>query len=350
MTTRKLKKLIKSEVEKIKMPDLSEQVTRQILISKANRYLENKEEIDKQRKRASFKTAALIPAFSAIIISIMVIVINLIPNGTVTSETTKRHRAYAMQAITLVNFAENYDETVNLSSQANETGLMRLSKTSYSYEECASIANKINQYLLSAQELMNSEELSYEVIDSNKENYQYMMSINIDIFGSVETYTLYFNEEPLEDIKDFDLDEVSSKLTGIIVFNNHEYLVEGIKEIEDDEQEIELKMFLSEDLSKFLIVNQEVEYHENEYSYSYYDNGKLIQKFEMSVESKNNHKVVELEIIQDNNVYELEFSYQNKIILVDYEINNYEGKVKVTTNSLYYIYNFSEDIKINIKK
>ena len=128
MTTRKLKKLIKSEVEKIKMPDLSEQVTRQILISKANRYLENKEEIDKQRKRASFKTAALIPAFSAIIISIMVIVINLIPNGTVTSETTKRHRAYAMQAITLVNFAENYDETVNLSSKANETGLMRLSK------------------------------------------------------------------------------------------------------------------------------------------------------------------------------------------------------------------------------
>ena len=74
----------------------------------------------------------------------MVIVINLIPNGTVTSETTKRHRAYAMQAITLVNFAENYDETVNLSSKTNETGLMRLSKTSYSYEECASIANKIN--------------------------------------------------------------------------------------------------------------------------------------------------------------------------------------------------------------
>ena len=61
MTTRKLKKLIKSEVEKIKMPDLSEQVTRQILISKANRYLENKEEIDKQRKRASFKTRSLLP-------------------------------------------------------------------------------------------------------------------------------------------------------------------------------------------------------------------------------------------------------------------------------------------------
>lgn len=350
MTTRKLKKIIKSEVAKIKMPDLSEQVTRQIQISKANKYLENKEEIDRQRKKVSFKTAALIPAFSAIIISIMVIVINLIPNGSVTSGQTKRHRAYAMQAITLVNFAENYDDTVNLSSNTNKTGLMKLSKTSYSYEECESIANKINQYLLSAQDLMNSEELSYEIIDSNKENYQYMMSININILGSTETYTLYFNEEPLEDIKDFDLDEVSSKLTGIIIFNNHEYLVEGIKEIEDDEQEIELKMYLSDDLSKFLIVNQEVEYHENEYSYSYYDNGRLIQKFEMSVESKNNHKVVELEIIEDNSVYELEFSYQNKIILVDYEINNYEGKVKVTSSSLYNIYNFSDDIIINIKK
>ena len=38
MTTRKLKKIIKSEVAKIKMPDLSEQVTRQIQISKANKY------------------------------------------------------------------------------------------------------------------------------------------------------------------------------------------------------------------------------------------------------------------------------------------------------------------------
>ena len=66
MTTRKLKKIIKSEVAKIKMPDLSEQVTRQIQISKANRYLENKVEIERQRKKTSFRTAALIPAFSYI--------------------------------------------------------------------------------------------------------------------------------------------------------------------------------------------------------------------------------------------------------------------------------------------
>lgn len=350
MTTRQLKKLIRAEASSMKMPDLSEQVTRQIQISKARKALENKEELEIKKKKEAFRTAALIPIFSAIIISIMVIVINLIPSGSVVENGTKRHKAYAMQAITLVNFAENYDDTVKLSTTKNTTTLMKLAKASYSYSEYESIASIINQYMLTAQELMNSDNLEYEIVDSNNEKYQYMMSISINVYDSKESYTLYFNEEPLLDLKEYDLDEVSSKLSGIIVCGNNQYIVEGIKEIEDDEQEIELKMYLSDDLSKFLIVNQEVEYHENEYSYVYYDNGKMIKTFEISVETKKNLKVVELEIVENNNIYEIEFSYQNNSISVEYEINDYEGIIKVISNDSEYIYQFSNEIKIIIKK
>ena len=65
---------------------------------------------------------------------------------------------------------------------------------------------------------------------------------------------------------------------------------------------------------------------------------------------KHNDEEIELEIIENNNIYEIEFSYQNNSISVEYEINDYEGIVKVISNPSEYIYQFSNEIKIIIKK
>ena len=46
----------------------------------------------------------------------------------------------------------------------------------------------------------------------------------------------------------------------------------------------------------------------------------------------------------------MEFVYNNDFINVEYEINEYEGKVRVEYNSNEHIYIFDKDIKIIIKK
>ena len=347
MTKREVEKLLKKEAQKIVCPDLKDKILANLPIKESNEPLIQEEHLTKRNFRHVFA-----PLFSCLMaVMLIIIVINFIPNGP-SGPTSKnnRHKVYAMQAVSLANFGEFYDESVLLSSNNLSSGLIKLSQISKNIDEYERIANKINQYMLTASEMINSDNLIYEVVESDINLYQYKMNIRIDVLSHNEIYTLYFNEEPVDNKDIDDLDEVSTKISGIIKYHNNEFILEGKKEIENDEQEIELKMYLSADLSKYIIVNQEVEHRENEYSYLYYDNNKIVQQFELSVETKQNKKVVELEIAENNKVYEIEFTYKNDQIFVEYEFNNQEGTVEISSSDNEFIYEFSKDIKIIIKK
>lgn len=273
--------------------------------------------------------------FSLIIIVLVLVLIpglkylNERPSDQPVPEISKAKKVYALQAISLFNYANVLnDGTQRTSRKANAS-------TNYQF-----IANQIHKYYLLVDELFNRELVEYELEVLEQGEYRYKVGIKIPLFGENTLYTLCFNE--YSDMSG-DIDEVSSRLEGVIIQNNVEYRLVGAKELQNDECEIELKLFLSADESDYLEVQQEVEHNENEYEYQYYQNNELIQEFSVSYEIKDNLKVIELEMLNASIKEEYEFSYYQNHILVEYEYDDYQGDAKIFIKETTYEYHFNED-------
>ena len=152
-------------------------------------------------------------------------------------------------------------------------------------------------------------------------------------------YTMYYNETALKPDYD-DIDEVSSKIEGYVESDGLRYTVLGEKTVEFDETEVEFKMFLDEDKTKYFVVSQEVERNENSYEYRYCENGKVIETFEVSVESKLAYKEIELEMRGLNEETSLEVKYFNSKVQIEFEMTGYEGTVIATAENGKYVYDF----------
>lgn len=248
---------------------------------------------------------------------------------------SKSHQTFALQAVTLFNYADS----------TGAISLLGLDNSKYQ-----EIAEDINEYYLTAINVLNKEEIEYQELVSDNPSYQRMIIISSKILSQSYQYTLYFTEEIInENDKDKDFDEIDSRINGIIKTNKTEYRVEGFKEIEKDECEIKLIMYITD--TEYFVVKQEIEKKENEYSYEYYKNGKVIEEFDISYETKGLGKtVIELESETINNEVNCEFSFFDDHVKVEYEINNNEGKVEIFEEEEQYRYEFKNGINIFINK
>lgn len=334
-----IEKQIFDEVSKIKVPDVSKSILERVQLK--NEYqtnnLKNDSNINDSYKRKSIingftKLAVVLSAF-VLGLFVLLSVNEITPS--VKSDVSKPHQTFAFQAVTLFNYADSY----------SQLGLLSLNNSKYQ-----EIAEEINEYYLTALNVLNRENIIYQQEESNDSNYQNMIIINSKLLNNNYQYILYFNEDIINsEDDDKDIDEVDSKISGIIKVGNEFYLIEGTKEVEKDECEIELKMYLSD--TEYLEVTQEVEKKENEYSYKYYKNGQLIQEFEMTIVTKSlGKKVIELENETVNNEASCEFSFYNNHVKVEYEINDEEGTVEIFEEENNYRYEFKNKIKIFIKK
>ncbi len=265
-------------------------------------------------------------------------------NGSNQTALSKPKQAYAMQAVTLFNFANNFDSQGVRNVRMKKLNRVNQINQTTSYQE---IANEINKYYLTATDLLNQDNIKYDVKESDITEYTYAISINIDLLSYDETYILYYNEEHKNELDhNKKLDEVSTIIKGIIKCDDKEYLVEGIKELEQDESEVELILYLDNDT--YIKVEQEIEKRENEYSYSYYDHNILVEEYEISVEQKGSKKVVELELIKDKIAYEFEFIYFKDYIKCEYEIASDSGEVDIYIDEKGSHYHFNSENIITI--
>lgn len=143
--------------------------------------------------------------------------------------------------------------------------------------------------------------ISGNMITSKEENsdladYQKMYTISTsNLDGNTSSYKFYFNESIIvdeDDDNDKDIDdEQEFHLSGIVINNDVTYKMEGKKEIEDDEFEVEFKIMIDE--LNYVKVEQEIEDNEEEYKYTSYTNGKKTLEYELEFEVNKNKVEVE---------------------------------------------------------
>lgn len=239
------------------------------------------------------------------------------------NDVSKVKESYGIQVTTLFNFASSYSKQLSLG---------------YSNDDYDKIASELDEYMLLIEEVSEKDKVKYEYTELNGE-YKNKLEVTVNLKDKDVKYTMYYNEAALKPDYD-DIDEVSSKIEGYVESDGLRYTVLGEKTVEFDETEVEFKMFLDEDKTKYFVVSQEVERNENSYEYRYCENGKVIETFEVSVESKLAYKEIELEMRGLNEETSLEVKYFNSKVQIEFEMSGYEGTVIATVENGKYIYDF----------
>jgi hypothetical protein len=306
MNKRQIESRIKNEINQIEVPDLRSQILAQV----PNR------KIKEPKKKVGFSLAfRLSPILAVLIICLLIIIgINQQPgdNGgeqptdeIITTNISKVKKAYAKQAATVVGLADAFSSSVSTTS----TIIPMNSSTNYQ-----DVAQNINAYFNAVSKLLDDENVVYSLEELTSGNYQYKLTIVNNILNDNIETIIYYNESPKNNLhKKDDLDEISTDLDGIIEQDDNTYTFYGEKEVDEDECEIELIIKMS--LDSYLKVSQEIEQHETEYEYEFYDGNPKNHEpgKKVSIEIKSNDKDkkdIDVEVEEGNEKYNISYSYK----------------------------------------
>ncbi|MEG1528405.1 MAG: hypothetical protein RR418_04445 [Clostridia bacterium] len=133
-------------------------------------------------------------------------------------------------------------------------------------------------------------------------------------------------------------DEVSTTLTGVLIYNNQVFTISGEKEvtIEGEEKEVEIEFTTRSEANpdNYIVVKQEVELEEVEFAYSIYEKGELVNETNVSWENEQGEKAIELEFTavvegkETLNMYEIELTKENTYS-VSYDFNGSTGSLTI---------------------
>ncbi len=169
------------------------------------------------------------------------------------------------------------------------------------------------------EEVLGSQVIKQEVLESDKAEYEYKYLIELSLFNDEkESYIYYYNEKLIE-LDDFD--EGESLIEGIIIKDDLTYNLIGKKEFEEDE--FEVSYVVSENMSNYVLIEKETEdYSEESFSYKKYSNQRLVLEFEL--EKEYDDGFLEYEIKQKSNgiSYKYEIIERGKNGLVKAYIRN----------------------------
>ena len=305
--------LLKKEASKIEVPNYNKE---DIL----NRVDFNKQTPITPKKRRSYR---LVPILSGagltLVVALLIIFFSLRgiktptpPNNNFTSSVSE---IYAKQLTSLVSVSD---------SSANKLPMAFKSSIKSTKEDA--LVNEINPYMLTIDSIFNESKLTYELFENDNTSFNYENKLVVSYLNK-EIYTMYYTETPYKEYDDdIDLDEINTKLSGVLVDNNHEYRVEGYKEVENDESEFEMELHYSS--NSYLKVSQEVEVDENDYEYELYENGRKVK--EVAIECDYENKSIYLEM--NENEYEMRYSNNQYTIA--------KSKLMITLNEDTIIYSF----------
>lgn len=197
---------------------------------------------------------------------------------------------------------------------------------------------KIHEYTKTAEEFINKDSIKIEVLEVNGSEYNYKMIVNFSSLNLGEDIEFYFNETKKGD---------STIINGQLIKGNKTFKVNG--EIENDSEETETKYEIFLNNLESIEISEEREQNEREYTVSFYENKKLIKEVNIEYEKSNNDKYnVEIEVIELEEEFCLEFYFSNNFIYCETEFNDEELKVKIEVKDDYYIYkykNYEKKIK-----
>ena len=282
-----------------------------------------------------------------IIILIAVLALGIFIHYGCTNKTSKSigtKDLVTFSALSSANILSN-TESVNLSLESSSSSLMKLSSTVDDID-----MDKVNSYLQMMENmLVDDGPILISESVSDKEGYaKKLVFESKDLSGNKETYTLYFNETVLKEKDDDDLFELEEefKLKGLAIIDGVEYKMTGSKEIEEDEEELELKITLDE--SNYVLIEQETETNESEYSYVVVKNGKKVLSMSFELEDGIEEIVIKSKESGSTEIYKF---YKSKgDIVIKHIKNGLEVKIVVksyqdSNNETIYEYKVTETNK-----
>lgn len=180
----------------------------------------------------------------------------------------------------------------------------------------------IDRYMSLVENLFGASKIESNITEGDI-NYQFVMNIHYtNLNGEVVFFKMMFNKLLLDEEKEEDEVEQNYAINGILLKGNEKYLVEGLHKIETEEGESESEMFfkafLNSEKTSYIEVQQNFEIEnedgenetEQEFIYSLYNNGKVVEKNTIKYESEDNELSLKMHIITERETNNLLFNYE----------------------------------------
>lgn len=290
-------------------------------------------------------------------------------------------KALAYEATSAVSILSGFNNSsLKLNKRALESSNTSTSEVTQTEEE--KLIETIKGYLPTIEAALAQDSLLNTTVEvSDRPEYEYVMTVSyVDLAGETHTYTMYYTEvvdgqkpvtpenpstsetpstqtsyryddddddrddhdddrddhdddddDRFEHDKDHDYidDEVSSTITGVVIYEDVEYELKGRKEVEDDEQEFKFSFHLDE--GTYIKVDQEIENDEQEFEYEIYQDHKKVYEYSLEVEKENNKSEIELKEKSLEGKVEVSFDFYNRgdktYIRAKYKVSGQSTKV-----------------------
>ena len=215
------------------------------------------------------------------------------------SDTTKTARSdatqvYSISAVSSVMYlsAEHAGYEGGIASTSRPEGVTETTVTD------------VKTYLLMFEDMLTGgvPKITESAVDPTTDVEYADYATKLSITVGEETYTMYYTEHAknnADKVVDDDDEEIETTLNGVIVYGTEKYIVIGEKEIDPNDNEIEIKFTTksAENPTDYIIVEQEIERNEISYEYTIVENGREVSKKEVEYETDRNGRFkVEFEI------------------------------------------------------
>lgn len=204
--------------------------------------------------------------------------------------------------------------------------------------------DEINQYVQLIDNFVGSNPVTFKEETSDKEDFAKMAVISSGNLSSEKVeYTIYYNETLIEENDD---EETEYSVNGILSADNSIFLIEGKKELENDEYEFEFIAKIDND--NYVKFKQEIENDEQEFSYKIVKNGEVISQFALEIEVEDGNNKIKLKTYEANKSIKFHkiVEENNTLIQITVEENGQKTRMKVhakidsITGETIYIYKF----------
>lgn len=224
-----------------------------------------------------------------------------------TNEEVSAQDFYAMAALSSVNYLQEKDETLSISTAKKQRALAQGDSRpqSVSQQDVQSLSSYMDMF----QDMLATDTTKYFTNSEVTQDDEYYQTYNLKMTFTIPTndgqqdLVMYYKEvrtDTHEEIDDDEVElEVNTTLEGVLVDGENAYDVVGMREYEKEGRETEVSYefttYSKQNRSDYVRIEHEKDNEEIEYQYSIYKNGIKTSETQVEFENERGKKSLELE-------------------------------------------------------
>ncbi len=224
-----------------------------------------------------------------------------------TNEEVSAQDFYAMAALSSVNYLQEKDEALSISTAKKQRALAQGDSRpqSVSQQDVQSLSSYMDMF----QDMLATDTTKYFTNSEVTQDDEYYQTYNLKMTFTIPTndgqqdLVMYYKEvrtDTHEEIDDDEVElEVNTTLEGVLVDGENAYDVVGMREYEKEGRETEVSYefttYSKQNRSDYVRIEHEKDNEEIEYQYSIYKNGIKTSETQVEFENERGKKSLELE-------------------------------------------------------